>query len=263
MIPVYRIRDGRSSLSKNDEVFDTCSRILGEGKALVMFPEANHSLKRRVRPLSKGFTRIVFRTLQQNPGIDLQLVPVGLNYEDATGFPDSAAVYYGKPISAESLYNAADLKSSEKRTKMAVFSALKKLTTHINPEPDYDRIIAQIESKKLSFLRPEAINEKVKTFIEEVGKSSPPSTSKPKINFFKMTIAILNFPVWFLWKFYMKPKVWEPEFMGTLRYATAQIGFSFYYIILFIIIAFGLSLKMGLIIVLGIYLLNRILVKLA
>lgn len=263
MIPVYRIRDGRSSLSKNDEVFDRCSEILGQNKALVMFPEANHNLKRRVRNLSKGFTRIVFRTLQRHPDIDLQIVPVGLNYNDATSFPDSVALYYGKPLDARSLFDESDIQESEKRTKRAVSNALKKLTTHIESEEDYDRILSFLEAKKLSYLRPKTINERIEDFIKvdsEAIKYSPPNH---KGNFFKVLIGFINFPVWLAWKIFMKPKVWEPEFMGTLRYATAQVGFTVYFMVLFIVSTFLVSVKIALALVIGIYLLNRLLVKLA
>ncbi|MDC6405096.1 MULTISPECIES: lysophospholipid acyltransferase family protein [Maribacter] len=263
MIPVYRIRDGRSSLSKNNEVFDKCSQILGQGKALVMFPEANHNLKRRVRPLSKGFTRIVFRALQQHPEIDLQIVPVGLNYLDATGFPDSVAVYYGTSISARSLFEEADIQRSEKRTKSAVSNALKKLTTHIASEEDYDTILEYLASKKISFLRPRKVNQEVSKFELTVIPSGQTSISKQRLNIFKVLIALINFPMWLLWKFIVKPKVWEAEFTGTLRYATAQVGFTVYFLVLFLVISFLVNVKLGLLIVGGIFLLNRILVKFA
>ena len=91
MIPIYRIRDGRESLKNNQAVFDLCSDLLQQKEAILMFPEANHNLKRRVRPLSKGFTRILFNTLLQAPETDIQIVPVGINYKDAVRFPDQVA----------------------------------------------------------------------------------------------------------------------------------------------------------------------------
>lgn len=261
MIPVYRIRDGRRSLSKNEDVFDTCSEILGRGQALVMFPEANHNLKRRVRTLSKGFTRIVFRTLQQNPGIDLQIVPVGLNYSDATSFPDSVSVYYGKPISAGTLYDEAAIQESEKRTKTAVSNALKKLTTHIDSEEDYDRIISYLESKNLSFLTPATINENIASFERENHEIGIGNETKKRFNFFKFLISLINLPIWLVWKFLVKPKVWEAEFTGTLRYATAQVGFTIYFSLLFAVTTILVNYKMALALVIGIFLLNRMLVK--
>ena len=263
MIPVYRIRDGRSSLSRNEEVFDRCSKILGQGKALVMFPEANHNLKRRVRPLSKGFTRIVFRTLQHHPNIDLQIVPVGLNYLEASDFPDSVAVYYGTPMNARSLFDEANIQESEKRTKTAVSNALKNLTTHIESEEDYESILSFLKYRKVSFLRPGKVNGQIEDYYKEGRKTYRLSKPRNGFNIFKGLIALINFPIRLYWRFLMKPKVWEAEFTGTLRFATAQVGFTLYYFLLILFISLLINLKAGLLAVTGIYILNRILVKLA
>ena len=67
---------------------------------MVIFPEGSHNLARRVRTLSKGFTRIVFDTLEKYPDINLQLVPIGVNYKNAKAWPDEAAIYFGDPLLA-------------------------------------------------------------------------------------------------------------------------------------------------------------------
>ena len=103
MLPVYRVRDGWSKITNNNAIFETCSELLHQNNIVVIFPEGSHNLARRVRPLSKGFTRIVFETLEKYPNTDLQLVPVGLNFVNATQFPDSAAMYFGNSVSAKSL----------------------------------------------------------------------------------------------------------------------------------------------------------------
>ena len=85
MLPVYRIRDGRESLSKNSAIFERCAHLLLANQAILLFPEANHSLLRRVRPLSKGFTRILDNALRKNSRLDIQLVPIGQNYQEPDG----------------------------------------------------------------------------------------------------------------------------------------------------------------------------------
>ena len=65
MIPVCRIRDGFNAISKNDAIFERCSDILNDKKAILIFPEGSHSLRRKVRPLSKGFTRIIFGSFEK------------------------------------------------------------------------------------------------------------------------------------------------------------------------------------------------------
>ena len=88
MMPVYRLRDGRQTLTKNEEIFQRCSQLLCKGEAVVIFPEANHHLDRRVRPLSKGYTRILFQALELCKDLEILILPVGVNYLRAAEHPD-------------------------------------------------------------------------------------------------------------------------------------------------------------------------------
>jgi 1-acyl-sn-glycerol-3-phosphate acyltransferase len=49
MIPVYRLRDGIRTITKNNEIFSYCSEILMDNNSIILFPEGNHSLNRSVR----------------------------------------------------------------------------------------------------------------------------------------------------------------------------------------------------------------------
>jgi 1-acyl-sn-glycerol-3-phosphate acyltransferase len=233
MIPIYRIRDGRNTLSKNSAVFDRCAHFLSNGEAIVMFPEGNHNLKRRVRSLSKGFTRVLFRALERFPELDIQLVPVGLNYEDAEKFPDSATLCYGKPISVQALYDKEDAQGSVVRIKEAVTVRLKTLTTHISPEVQYTEIANYLEAQKVDFLDPVKTNRLIKQGV--IGTSPVAETttlSSKKRSIFQMIFLFLNLPVILFWRLVVKPKVSEAEFMSTFRFAVSILGFFVYYIML-------------------------------
>ncbi|MDD3526473.1 MAG: 1-acyl-sn-glycerol-3-phosphate acyltransferase, partial [Bacteroidales bacterium] len=58
--PVYRIRDGKNNLSKNDEVFDLALRVLKNKRALAIFPEGMHTFRRQSAPHKKAIPRIAF-----------------------------------------------------------------------------------------------------------------------------------------------------------------------------------------------------------
>ncbi len=100
MLPVYRIRDGRNSLQKNDEIFDTSVQVLWNSKSpLCLFPEGNHGDKRRIRPLVKGIFRIAFKAQEKygsKPGV--KIIPIGLDYDDYYKFHRSIFVNIGHPI---------------------------------------------------------------------------------------------------------------------------------------------------------------------
>src|SRR5688500_15556540 len=49
-IPIYRQKDGISNLRKNASSFDLTYRKLGEGEAVLIFPEAKTILEKKMRP---------------------------------------------------------------------------------------------------------------------------------------------------------------------------------------------------------------------
>lgn len=259
MIPIYRIRDGRESLKNNQAVFDRCSELLIGNEAILMFPEANHNLKRRVRPLSKGFTRILFNTLDKAPETDIQIVPIGINYRDAVNFPDKVALYFGTPISMNGMYNPKDEKGSVDAIKAAVSGSLKTLTTHIDNEEKYDEIVKELDAIGVDYLNPMEVNATLQKLPLEGKKGK--KDSKPLAKIGKALFMVLNFAMVLLWRTFGKPKVWEPEFMGTLRFAFGLLCYPIYYALIFMIIALVWSPVFGLAIVLGLFLYNWLYVR--
>ncbi|WP_419214163.1 lysophospholipid acyltransferase family protein [Maribacter sp. X9] len=262
MIPIYRIRDGRKTLSNNNLIFDKCAKLLASEEALVIFPEANHNLRRKVRPLSKGFVRIILRTLEMYPNLDIQLVPVGVNYKDAAHFPDEVAVHYGKAIAVKRLYHQQTLIEFSTAIKIKIKASLEELTTHIPDELDYDAALRVLENDNPDFLNPKETNEKIKFFSNE--KFTVPYKRSKQLQgswFFGVVFIILNFPVVLLWKLMIKPKVPEDEFMGTFRFATGLVFFPIYMIFLFFFFTSFLNIAMALLCLACFILLNTLLVK--
>ncbi len=229
MIPIYRMRDGRKSLANNEVVFNQCAQLFKKEEAIVIFPEANHNLRRRVRPLSKGFTRFVFNFMDGNPNGEILLVPVGLNYKEKGRFPDRVALYYGKPIASSKFYDAHNANESATALKLAVSEELKKLTTHIEYESNYEAIEEALINQKVDFLNPKEVNNAIQHLDFNTSSSS---TIKKGLNFFDLLFKTLNI-LWLLpWYLLVKPKVWEPEFLSTMRFAYALIVYPFYLLIL-------------------------------
>ena len=218
MLPVYRIRDGWNNLSKNNPVFTTCAELLHKKEGVVIFPEGSHNLRRTVRPLSKGFTRIIFETLETYPDIKLQLVPVGLNFINAKEFEDGAAVYFGKPILANDFVsnfsndNVVDLKKN-------IHSKISQLTTHI-PSDSYETTLQKLNLLNVNFLDPIAVNSCIKSGLNncEHDGLKKSNTIKP---FLRMALKTLLFGPYLIWKGYVKPKIVEEEFTSTFRFAVA------------------------------------------
>ncbi len=231
MLPIYRMRDGRGSLSKNKAIFDTCGSLLVSGGALLLFPEANHSLKRQVRPLSKGFTRIIDMALERQNDLDVHLVPIGQNYQCAVRWGDSAAVYYGRPIRVQEFMASKDHKIV---LKQEIFNRLTALTSHIADDRDYDGSIEKLKALDTDFTDPEKVNAKLKSL------SVLPSDIAQKNNFLqtlgRFLFYMTNLPVVFLWRVLVKPIVPEPEFISTFRFGYAMLAYPIFYMLSFLIL---------------------------
>ncbi len=225
MLPIYRMRDGKETLAKNEAIFNACFDILNANKCLLIFPEGTHDIKRWVRPLSKGFTRIAFGVFEKYPDINLHIVPVGLNYTNATNFAESVSVYYGKSFLANDFYNKNDINTSTLQLKEAVSEKLKALTTHIDIE-DYENNIAQLGD--VDFLKPKEVNQMIKNLPNTGSKRI--LKNKPSV-FWKILkyIIVVNSIIPLLIYRAFKPKIKEIEFISTTKFAIGITAFPLFY----------------------------------
>ena len=124
LLPVYRVRDGMSEIQKNNEIFQTCVEYLSNGEAILVFAEANHDLKRRLRPFSKGFTRIAFDAEIKNDWkLDLYVQPVGVNYSDHQNSRNEVRVVFGDPI------KVSDFRKEYEESERSAANSLKNQTS--------------------------------------------------------------------------------------------------------------------------------------
>lgn len=99
--PVFRIRDGKEALNKNQEIFDSVGELLKQQASITMFPEASHRLGYQLLPLRKGFARIVLGT-EADTGfqLDTRIVPVAIHYEMHPYTGKQVFLHYGEPLAA-------------------------------------------------------------------------------------------------------------------------------------------------------------------
>lgn len=257
LIPIYRIRDGYKTLKNNEAIIAKTVAILNNNETVVMFPEGSHCLERRVRPLSKGFTRIVFQLLEENPESDLQLIPVGFNYESPTDCPDKVSILFGKPIAAKHFIsenkNEATLKLKEQ-----VSSALQKLTTHI-PTENYEQTLKKIEDLQVDFTKPESINACITSDFENCKpKKKPNATFKKLLQYLLKLVLLLPYA---FWKLFFQPKVSEAEFNSTFRFVIAAVAVPIYLLLLGTVLCVYCGFQTALLTVLAILVFCLLVVK--
>ena len=105
-IPIFRFKDGFSRLRENTQTIDASTQVLLDNKNLLIFAEGSTQSIKKLRPLQKGIARIGFQALDKNPDLNLEILPVGINFTFSSLFNDEVMLKIGQPIAVKSYYNA-------------------------------------------------------------------------------------------------------------------------------------------------------------
>lgn len=143
ILPVYRIRDGFSSLKGNDEIFNKTIDVLKNKNGLIILPEGDHAGFRRLRQLKKGICRVAFQAEEVSDfNLKIKIIPVGLEFSQYNRYRQVLTVVYGKPIEVSEYHDL--YKNSPERAlnelKNRLSSEIKKIMVHIESEEDYEAI---------------------------------------------------------------------------------------------------------------------------
>jgi len=234
MIPVYRIRDGYSTVSEeNEKIFQYCYSLLKKGKCILIFAEGSHNMQHKVRPLRKGFARIVFGAIDTHNDLEIDVIPVGVNYTNATNYGSKVSICYGKPMAVKPYWNISDRNKAINKLKEDAFEQLKLVTSHIEDLSNYDKIIQHFERD--DFLFPEKVNKK----LETLDIDAPIKNSKIKNGFNPLLFLVkINsvFPL-LIWN-NIKEKIKEREYIATFKFALGISLFPIFYFIQTWIISF-------------------------
>ncbi len=102
MIPINRKSDTAIEGVSNKDSFEACYKLLEAGDILVVFPEGTSFLERKLRELKTGTARIALEVEKRNNGnLGLQIIPIGINYIDASSYRGKAMLHVGKPFKIE------------------------------------------------------------------------------------------------------------------------------------------------------------------
>ena len=135
LIPVYRKQDDPNQTNKNTDTFSMGYKILEKNRAFLIFPEGISDGERRLNKIKTGAARIGFGAMVNNNwGLDVMIVPVGLSYSNVIKFKSNVIVRYGNPINLKEFkdkYQSDEIETVRELTGQ-IEIALSKLTTYIN-----------------------------------------------------------------------------------------------------------------------------------
>jgi hypothetical protein len=103
--PVYRIEEGLENVHKNLESFTGIYEILRKNGNLIMFSEGICVQEKRLQKLRKGTARVAFGA-EEKFGLDVNIVPVGINYTYPSRFRKEVMINFHDPFSIKELKDA-------------------------------------------------------------------------------------------------------------------------------------------------------------
>lgn len=148
LIPIHRKEDNPDQPISNEEAFAASHQALDQGKTLLIFPEGNSFNQRRLRRIKTGTARIALgaEAAHRQP-INVQILPVGLNYSDATRFRSNVFVNIGEPIAASDY-----LSTYQQDEKEAVLTLTEEIRQRmetliiLTPTDEEDELARQVET---------------------------------------------------------------------------------------------------------------------
>ncbi len=99
MFPVYRVSEGVENLEENYKTFEQCKTIFKQNGIVLIFSEGRCINEWHLRPLKKGTARLAISSWTE--GIDLEVLPVALNYSSFKKFGKNMKLFFGNMITKE------------------------------------------------------------------------------------------------------------------------------------------------------------------
>lgn len=236
--PIYRFRDGFSTLKNNDIIMQDCIDLMKKGEVILLFPEGNHNEPWSMRAFQKGFARMAMMFHEQSNGAPLHIVPIGIHYTDHHAFNTRVLIHYGKPLLVTDLIR--DEQSDRGKLEAIVEAgevAIKKLALDLKPENEY-------EKRKEHLLENRQFKTDMMQQLEAdraIAASYP--SSQPKRSAYNLLVQLVRLPfalyvylthgIPYLWmKNFIQKKIKDPQFISSVKYAIGIFAIPVYYLLI-------------------------------
>ncbi len=140
ILPIFRIRDGKESLNKNDEIFEKSIDVLHDRIPLCLMAEGKHNHRRQLLPLVKGMFRIAFQAQAEIHDKEIYIIPTGIDMGHYSNAGYHLIINHGEPVRVSDFMDAyaenPALAMNNLREHLA--EAMKKQMHHIQSEQYYE-----------------------------------------------------------------------------------------------------------------------------
>ncbi|KAI8089151.1 uncharacterized protein BX664DRAFT_263761 [Halteromyces radiatus] len=134
------------------QLFEKVHERLAEGGSIVIFPEGGSHDRTELLPLKAGFAIMALGAMAEKENVNVQIVPVGLNYFHPHRFRSRAVVSYGTPIKVnQNLVEKYKQGGTAKREAISTllnegYDGLKSVTVNA---PNYDTLMIMAAARRL------------------------------------------------------------------------------------------------------------------
>lgn len=237
--PIYRFRDGFSTLKNNDVVMQDCVDLMKQNEVILLFPEGNHNEPWSLRAFQKGFARLAMLYRNQTNGAPLHIVPMGIHYTQHHNFNSRVLVSVGKALSVNQIVS---VEKTERENLDALVAAgqhaVQQLVLDIKPESEYHaRQQYLVENRRYQADMYDQFNADKEVASQFPSKQN--SVAQPGVLYkaFAAVLRVLVFathglPYWGISNL-IKSKIKDPQFISSVKYAVGIFGIPLYYTILF------------------------------
>ena len=101
MLPVYRTSEGVENMEHNYKTFEACREIFKKNGIVLIFSEGRCINEWHLRPLKKGTARLAISSWKE--GINLTILPLGINYQSFQSFGKNVHLNFGNIISQKDI----------------------------------------------------------------------------------------------------------------------------------------------------------------
>lgn len=107
MMPIYRLKDiGLKGVKNNFSALDRVYDLLAQKKMVLILAEGKTEHEKRLRPIQKGTARMAMGAIKKYPDLDVQIVPIGVNYSDVLRFRSFVMLDIGKAMNVREYLGA-------------------------------------------------------------------------------------------------------------------------------------------------------------
>ena len=139
MIPMYRLKDiGIKGVKNNFSSLDYSYDLLKNNEQVLILAEGTTKHEKRLRPIQKGTARMALGAVAKYPDLDVQIIPIGVNYADILNYRSEVMLQIGDPIPIQSYLKGAKEHPAKtiKKVTLKLKESLEALVIHIDRAED-------------------------------------------------------------------------------------------------------------------------------